>query len=51
MMGKKDVLIEFLDNNEYSMEYINDYYMVMFPPDMTGEEKTDYYYEMTGWDR
>lgn len=49
--GKKDVLIEFLDNNEYSMEYINDYYMVMFPPDMTEEEKTDYYYEMTGWDR
>lgn len=49
--GKKDILIEFLDENNYSMEYLNDYYMVMLPPDMASEEGMDYYYEMTGYDR
>ena len=40
--GKKDILLDFLDKNEYSLEYVNNYYLVLFPPDIGTTENKDY---------
>lgn len=40
--GKKEILLDFLEKNKYSLQYINDYYLVFYPPDIQGEMNTDY---------
>ena len=40
--GKKEMLLDFLEKNEYSLQYMNDYYLVFYPPDIQEEVNTDY---------
>ena len=40
--GKKEILTKFLSDNQYRIEYINDYYIVLLPEDLTTSEDTDY---------
>lgn len=32
--GKRDILMEFMEEYDYSLQYINDYYLVLCPPDI-----------------
>ena len=40
--GKKKVLLDFLDENKYSLQYMNDYYLVFYPPDIQRGHNMDY---------
>lgn len=40
--GKKELLLGFLEENEYSLQYMNDYYLVFYPPDIQDEVNTEY---------
>ncbi len=36
--GKRDILLEFMDEYDYSLQYINDYYVVLYPPDIASDD-------------
>lgn len=40
--GKKDIITEFLNDNNYQLQYLNDYYMVLAPPDIAEKVDDDY---------
>lgn len=46
--GKKDILINFLEEHEYTLQYINDYYLVLYPPDIADNDGENYKGYMTG---
>ena len=47
--GKKDILLDFLEKNQYTLQYINDYYLVLYPPDIADNDAAeDYKVYITG---
>ena len=46
--GRKDWFMEFLHENNYRLEYANDYYIVLAPADMTDLEDEDYDWYIVG---
>lgn len=46
--GRKDWFMEFLHENNYRLEYANDYYIVLVPGDMTDSEDEDYDWYIVG---
>lgn len=46
--GKKDILINFLEEHEYTLQYINDYYVVLYPPDIADNGGENYKGYITG---
>lgn len=40
--GKKKLLLDFLDENNYSLQYMNDYYLVLYPPNIQRGFNPDY---------
>lgn len=40
--GKKDILLDFLKENKYGLQYVNDYYLVLFPPDILDGHNRNY---------
>ena len=49
--GKRGILMEFMEKYDYSLQYINDYYLVLYPPDIaTGDIEYEGY--ITGvWEK
>lgn len=41
--GKKQLFMQFLKDNNYKLEHINDYYLVLAPEDVTDSEDTSFY--------
>lgn len=46
--GKKDILMGFLEKNRYTLQYVNDYYLVMYPPNIADNEGENYKGYITG---
>lgn len=46
--GKKERLIEFLDENDYELQYMNDYYVLLYPTDIAVNGEKDYKVYLTG---
>lgn len=41
--GKKGSFMQFLQDNDYKLEYMNDYYLVLAPDTVTNSEDADFY--------
>ena len=46
--GKRDILLEFLEENNYSLQYVNDYYVVLYPEDIAEHKGEPYKGYITG---
>lgn len=46
--GKRDILLEFLEEKGYSLQYVNDYYVVLYPSDIADHQGESYEGYITG---
>ena len=46
--GKRDILLDFLEENNYSLQYVNDYYVVLYPEDIAEHKGEPYKGYITG---
>ncbi len=46
--GKRDILLDFLKENDYNLQYVNEYYAIVYPPDIASNEDKTYAGYITG---
>ena len=46
--GKRDILLEFLAENDYKLQYVNDYYVVLYPTEVSNGNTDPYEGYITG---
>lgn len=46
--GKRDILLDFLKENDYNLQYVNEYYAIIYPPDIASNEDKTYAGYITG---
>ena len=46
--GKREILLEFAEKHGYALEYVNDYYVVLYPPDIAESTLKPYIGFITG---
>ena len=46
--GKRDILLDFLKENDYNLQYVNEYYAIVYPPDISSNEDKTYAGYITG---